>query len=60
MDVGCGTNHTVFVLSDGTVYSCGDAHNGQLGHEKATSKPGQLINPSLQEENNVSAGRRFL
>uniref|UniRef100_A0A8D0FY73 Uncharacterized protein n=1 Tax=Strix occidentalis caurina TaxID=311401 RepID=A0A8D0FY73_STROC len=33
-DVGCGLRHTVFVLDDGTVYTCGCNDLGQLGHEK--------------------------
>ncbi|MGH0152370.1 UNVERIFIED_CONTAM: hypothetical protein FKN15_058286 [Acipenser sinensis] len=38
-DVGCGRRHTVFVLEDGTVYTCGCNDLGQLGHEKARKKP---------------------
>uniref|UniRef100_A0A8D0G975 HECT-type E3 ubiquitin transferase n=1 Tax=Sphenodon punctatus TaxID=8508 RepID=A0A8D0G975_SPHPU len=38
-DVGCGLRHTVFVLDDGTVYSCGCNDLGQLGHEKARKRP---------------------
>lgn len=39
-DVGCGHRHTVFLLDDGTVYTCGCNDLGQLGHEKARKKPG--------------------
>uniref|UniRef100_A0A2K5Q7M8 HECT and RLD domain containing E3 ubiquitin protein ligase 4 n=1 Tax=Cebus imitator TaxID=2715852 RepID=A0A2K5Q7M8_CEBIM len=39
-DVGCGLRHTVFVLDDGTVYTCGCNDLGQLGHEKSRKKPG--------------------
>ncbi|KAJ7419154.1 putative E3 ubiquitin-protein ligase HERC4 [Pitangus sulphuratus] len=38
-DVGCGLRHTVFVLVDGTVYTCGCNDLGQLGHEKARKRP---------------------
>lgn len=40
-DVGCGLRHTVFVLDDGTVYTCGCNDLGQLGHEKSRKKPGK-------------------
>lgn len=40
-DVGCGHRHTVFVLDDGTVYTCGCNDLGQLGHEKSRKKPGK-------------------
>lgn len=39
-DVGCGLKHTVFLLDDGTVYTCGCNDLGQLGHEKSRKKPG--------------------
>ncbi|NWV30073.1 HERC4 ligase, partial [Origma solitaria] len=38
-DVGCGLRHTVFVLDDGAVYTCGCNDLGQLGHEKARKRP---------------------
>lgn len=38
--VGCGRRHTVFLLGDGTVYTCGCNDLGQLGHDKARKKPG--------------------
>ncbi|XP_069086869.1 probable E3 ubiquitin-protein ligase HERC4 [Pleurodeles waltl] len=40
--VGCGRRHTVFVLDDGTVYTCGCNDLGQLGHEKTRKKPEQV------------------
>lgn len=39
-DVGCGRRYTVFLLEDGTVYTCGCNDLGQLGHDKARKKPG--------------------
>ncbi|OCT71800.1 probable E3 ubiquitin-protein ligase HERC4 isoform X2 [Xenopus laevis] len=41
-DVGCGSRHTVFVLDDGTVYTCGCNDLGQLGHDKSRKKPDQV------------------
>uniref|UniRef100_UPI00358F9D47 probable E3 ubiquitin-protein ligase HERC4 n=1 Tax=Myxine glutinosa TaxID=7769 RepID=UPI00358F9D47 len=41
-DVGCGRRHTVFLLGDGTIYSCGCNDLGQLGHEKGRKKPEQI------------------
>lgn len=38
--VGCGRRHTVFLLEDGTVYTCGCNDLGQLGHDRARKKPG--------------------
>ncbi|ERE89328.1 putative E3 ubiquitin-protein ligase HERC4 isoform 1 [Cricetulus griseus] len=42
-DVGCGLRHTVFVLDDGTVYTCGCNDLGQLGHEKSRKKPASEV-----------------
>jgi len=39
-DVACGVYHTVFLLKSGVVYSCGNNDHGQLGHDKARSRPG--------------------
>lgn len=46
-DVGCGLRHTVFVLDDGTVYTCGCNDLGQLGHEKARKRPGKFRSDEL-------------
>lgn len=46
-DVGCGLRHTVFVLDDGTVYTCGCNDLGQLGHEKARKRPGKFRSGEL-------------
>ena len=46
-DVGCGLRHTVFVLDDGTVYTCGCNDLGQLGHEKARKRPGKFRSNEL-------------
>jgi E3 ubiquitin-protein ligase HERC4 len=36
----CGVNHTLFLLDDGSVYSCGNNDLEQLGHEGPRKKPG--------------------
>ncbi|XP_065264696.1 probable E3 ubiquitin-protein ligase HERC4 isoform X1 [Emys orbicularis] len=52
-DVGCGLRHTVFVLDDGTVYTCGCNDLGQLGHEKSRKRPEHV--GALDAQNIVSA-----
>ncbi|KAM9325224.1 putative E3 ubiquitin-protein ligase HERC4 [Gastrophryne carolinensis] len=55
-DVGCGSRHTVFVLEDGTVYTCGCNDLGQLGHEKSRKKPEQVGALDAQNIVAVSCG----
>ncbi|XP_060697829.1 probable E3 ubiquitin-protein ligase HERC4 [Hemiscyllium ocellatum] len=55
-DVGCGRRHTVFVLDDGTVYSCGCNDLGQLGHEKARKRPEQVGALDAQNITAISCG----
>ncbi|XP_026866327.2 probable E3 ubiquitin-protein ligase HERC4 isoform X1 [Electrophorus electricus] len=55
-DVGCGQRHTVFLLGDGTVYTCGCNDLGQLGHEKARKKPEQVVALDAQNIIAVSCG----
>ncbi|XP_069509645.1 probable E3 ubiquitin-protein ligase HERC4 [Ambystoma mexicanum] len=52
LDAACGRRHTVFVLDDGTVYTCGCNDLGQLGHEKARKKPEQVA--ALDAQNIVA------
>ncbi|KAF6317256.1 HECT and RLD domain containing E3 ubiquitin protein ligase 4 [Rhinolophus ferrumequinum] len=54
--VGCGLRHTVFVLDDGTVYTCGCNDLGQLGHEKSRKKPEQVVALDAQNIVAVSCG----
>lgn len=42
-EVACGENHSVFLLEDGEVYTCGANTSGQLGHEREGNKPGILF-----------------
>ncbi|CAI5680635.1 putative E3 ubiquitin-protein ligase HERC3 isoform X2 [Oreochromis niloticus] len=43
-EVGCGGQHSVFLMHDGSVYTCGSNSCGQLGHDKAGISPdGQLF-----------------
>ncbi|XP_053547813.1 probable E3 ubiquitin-protein ligase HERC4 [Bombina bombina] len=55
-DVGCGRRHTVFVLDDGTVYTCGCSDLGQLGHDKGRTKPVQVGALDAQNIVAVSCG----
>lgn len=41
-EVACGGNHSVFLLEDGGVYTCGLNTKGQLGHEREGNKPEQI------------------
>ena len=41
-EVACGGQHSVFLLHDGSVYTCGSNSCGQLGHEKPGTFPGKL------------------
>ncbi|XP_058922818.1 probable E3 ubiquitin-protein ligase HERC3 isoform X2 [Kogia breviceps] len=41
-EVACGGNHSVFLLEDGEVYTCGLNTKGQLGHQREGNKPEQI------------------
>ncbi|XP_077073484.1 putative E3 ubiquitin-protein ligase HERC4 isoform X1 [Siphateles boraxobius] len=55
-DVGCGRRHSVFLLEDGTVYTCGCNDLGQLGHDKGRKKPEQVVSLDAQNIVAVSCG----
>ncbi|KAM4807743.1 putative E3 ubiquitin-protein ligase HERC6 [Rhinophrynus dorsalis] len=40
--VACGGEHTIFLLEDGTIFSCGANQHGQLGRKNNTSGVGQI------------------
>ena len=42
--VGCGDNHTVVTLADGSLYSFGSNDFGQLGHHRSRTRPGKDSN----------------
>lgn len=39
----CGGQHSVFLLHDGSVYTCGSNSCGQLGHNKPGTSPGKCV-----------------
>ncbi|XP_008842859.1 probable E3 ubiquitin-protein ligase HERC3 isoform X2 [Nannospalax galili] len=41
-EVACGGNHSMFLLEDGEVYTCGLNTKGQLGHQGEGNKPEQI------------------
>ena len=41
--IECGEFHTLLLLNTGELYSCGNNENGQLGHNKRTTRPGNLF-----------------
>ncbi|XP_054845554.1 probable E3 ubiquitin-protein ligase HERC3 isoform X1 [Eublepharis macularius] len=55
-EIACGGNHSVFLLEDGEVYTCGLNSKGQLGHEKEGSKPEQICALADQHIIHVACG----
>lgn len=45
-EVACGGRHSLFLLHDGRVYTCGSNRCGQLGHDKPGDSPGKLPVPA--------------
>ena len=39
--VACGDKHTLFAMSDGSLYTCGNGDCGQLGHARPRKRPGR-------------------
>lgn len=40
-EIACAGQHTVFLLHDGSVFTCGANSCGQLGHDKSGTSPGK-------------------
>ncbi|TRY88331.1 hypothetical protein DNTS_018819 [Danionella cerebrum] len=56
-EVACGSQHSLFLLHDGSVYTCGLNSSGQLGHEKGGSRPELVGALDAQKISSVSCGR---
>ncbi|CAF0899632.1 unnamed protein product [Brachionus calyciflorus] len=57
--IACGYNHTLFLLEDGTVYSCGNNDYEQLGHEGPRKRPEQILALETQIIKTIGAGHSF-
>nr|XP_057936716.1 probable E3 ubiquitin-protein ligase HERC3 isoform X2 [Doryrhamphus excisus] len=56
-EVACGGQHTVFLLHDGSVYTCGSNSCGQLGQDKPGVSPELVGALDAQKITMVSSGR---
>uniref|UniRef100_A0A8B9L0Z0 HECT and RLD domain containing E3 ubiquitin protein ligase 3 n=1 Tax=Astyanax mexicanus TaxID=7994 RepID=A0A8B9L0Z0_ASTMX len=55
-EVACRGQHSLFLLHDGSVYSCGSNSHGQLGHEKPGNKPELVVALDAQKIAGVACG----
>ncbi|XP_072534619.1 probable E3 ubiquitin-protein ligase HERC3 [Salminus brasiliensis] len=55
-EVAAGGQHSLFLLHDGSVYTCGSNSHGQLGHEKPGSKPELVVALDAQKIAGVACG----
>ncbi|XP_015266275.1 PREDICTED: probable E3 ubiquitin-protein ligase HERC3 [Gekko japonicus] len=55
-EVACGGNHSIFLLEDGQVFTCGLNSKGQLGHEREGNKPEQICALADQHIIHVACG----
>lgn len=58
-EVACGGHHSVFLLHDGSVYTCGSNSYGQLGHDKGGSRPELVGSLDAQKIAGVSCGQTY-
>uniref|UniRef100_A0A3Q2ZM27 HECT and RLD domain containing E3 ubiquitin protein ligase 3 n=1 Tax=Kryptolebias marmoratus TaxID=37003 RepID=A0A3Q2ZM27_KRYMA len=56
-EVACGGQHTLFLLHDGSVYTCGSNSCGQLGRNKDATSPELVVALDTQKITMVSCGR---
>ncbi|XP_067850557.1 probable E3 ubiquitin-protein ligase HERC4 [Heptranchias perlo] len=56
-EVCCGEKHSVFLLADGTVFSCGDNKNGQLGRRNSKSRFDQIMALNTVKVVRVACGK---
>uniref|UniRef100_A0A3B3XBU6 HECT domain-containing protein n=1 Tax=Poecilia mexicana TaxID=48701 RepID=A0A3B3XBU6_9TELE len=56
-EVACGGQHTLFLLHDGSVYTCGSNCCGQLGHNRDGTSPELVGALDTQKITMVSCGR---
>uniref|UniRef100_M4A648 HECT and RLD domain containing E3 ubiquitin protein ligase 3 n=1 Tax=Xiphophorus maculatus TaxID=8083 RepID=M4A648_XIPMA len=56
-EVVCGGQHTLFLLHDGSVYTCGSNSCGQLGHNRDGTSPELVGALDTQKITMVSCGR---
>ncbi|XP_069781822.1 probable E3 ubiquitin-protein ligase HERC6 isoform X2 [Narcine bancroftii] len=56
-EVSCGAGHTVFLLTDGTVYTCGQNDSGQLGRKASTTALEQVMALSTRTIIHVACGK---
>uniref|UniRef100_A0A8C4RM49 HECT and RLD domain containing E3 ubiquitin protein ligase 3 n=1 Tax=Erpetoichthys calabaricus TaxID=27687 RepID=A0A8C4RM49_ERPCA len=56
-EVACGFDHSVFLLNDGGVYTCGSNVLGQLGHNKEGNKPCLVEALNAQKIAEISCGQ---
>uniref|UniRef100_A0A3B4YKW9 HECT and RLD domain containing E3 ubiquitin protein ligase 3 n=1 Tax=Seriola lalandi dorsalis TaxID=1841481 RepID=A0A3B4YKW9_SERLL len=56
-EVACGGQHSMFLLQDGSVYTCGANCCGQLGHDKPGTSPELVGALDTQKITVVSSGR---
>jgi E3 ubiquitin-protein ligase HERC4 len=57
--VACGVNHSLFLLDDGTVYSCGNNDCEQLGHDGPRKRPEQIVALEAQYITQIGAGHSY-